>query len=165
MDDITFEEAVERSKEFLDWSRGLLGQSTADFEKFSYGMHGDFSAVNNPDARIEIAIDHLRNGDELSADLRAFVADELEKLKSSQTGKKYTTRNSVICHAVCLLALEGFKPTRNKDKGGMASAKGGSACDAVGAALGMGYHNIELIWSADSPEKQLLRAVLAAEKK
>ena len=101
----------------------------------------------------------------LKSDLRVFVADELEKLKSSQTGKKYTTRNSVICHAVCLLALEGFKPTRNKDKGGMASAKGGSACDAVGAALGMGYHNIELIWSADSPEKQLLRAVLAAEKK
>ena len=168
MPDITFEEAVERAREFLGWSFDLLGHSKADFEAFRYTLHEEFGEVDDPDARIQIATDHLRNGDHPSAELRTFVADTLEKLKPSKVGKKFMSRDMAICNAVCLIALEGFTPTRAKAKGKRASAKGGSACDAVGVALerlkqGSGYDNVERIWSATEP-KAHWRAVLAAAK-
>lgn len=156
MADITFEEAVERAREFLAWHIDHVGRSQADLQRFLYHYGGDedFDDVEDPDARIDIAIHHLQNGGDLSPKLRAFVADKLEEVKSSQTGTKYSSRDMAILTAVVLLARDGFKPTRNKDKGGQACAEGGSACDAIGDALGMGYSNIERIWTEREPKAQ-----------
>ena len=44
-----------------------------------------------------------------------------------------------------------------------ASAEGGSACDVVGVALGMGYKAVEKVWTSSKPsDRELLRNALNA---
>ena len=161
MPNLTFEGAVQQSREFLDWSFGLTGKTWTDFELFRYGLHDDVRAVDDPGALTAIAIDHLRRGDEMPAELRDFVIGVLEQNRPprSQVGK-LQPRDTAICQAVHRLVHEDFNPTRNKDKGSEASAEGGSACDAVGAAIHMSYSNVERIWNAVPPEHKRARKVV-----
>ena len=64
-------------------------------------------------------------------------------------------RNQTIVSAVQVLVDLGFQPTQNKrlprkSGRGRACPKGGSACDAVGAAFGMGYKATEKVWNAST---------------
>ena len=157
----TFEGAVQQSREFLDWSFGLTGKTWTDFELFRYGLHDDVRAVDDPGALTAIAIDHLRRGDEMPAELRDFVIDILEQKRPPRAPvDRLQPRNAAICQAVHRLVHEGFDATRNKAKGSEASAEGGSACDAVAVALHMSYSNVERIWNAMPPEHKRARKVV-----
>ena len=162
MPELTFDEAVEgvkliqRVSEFAghdmaeyivtDYARAAPADRPTrlrDALHFSKQDGGTWDAVNS------IAQQYLRSGGPLPRELAEWITDRLEG-KQGRPGKQgqrpTTLRDTVIASAVQALVKRGFRPTRNRPSG-RASAEGGSACDAVGVALDMGYKTVEGVWT------------------
>lgn len=76
-----------------------------------------------------------------------FVRKQKEKTRPRPAkGPRTAVRNRNVRQAVENLTARGFKATRRLRKMPEACAKGGSACDVVGAAFGENYKNTEGIW-------------------
>ena len=108
----------------------------------------------------------LRDNEPLPKELKHWMADVWEDLKKRPEPRKTEMnrprpaksgndpyakieRNMFIDCSVRALVRAGFHPTRSTRKAGpMASAAGGSACDAVGEAFGMSYRAVEKVWTA-----------------
>ena len=125
------------------------------------------------DAVSAIAQRELRSGKPLSPELAEWVADVLEG-KHKRLAKRgpdqnaNLVRNWRVVAAVQVLVDRGFRATRNSEKkglrdGGKACAAGGSGCDAVGEAFGLGYKAVERIWLACSkPSRERFRDYYSA---
>ena len=121
------------------------------------------------DAINSIAQWHLRSGVPMPRELVHWVADRLEgtRQRPAKRGPQAETlRDKRIASVVQALVDRGFRATRNlrlpmKTAPAHASAEGGSACDAVGFALGMGYKAVEKVWTNSDPSaRELLRGSL-----
>ena len=165
MPNLTFHEAVRQSREFLDWSFSPVGRTRTDLDLWRYGLSKDVGVLTDRDARIEVAIECVERGGAIPSELREFVVDALQGSLPRRQGGKCMPRDAAICQAVFRLVIDGFNATRTKAKGPAACAEGGSACDAVGVALNMGYSNVERIWNAPSPHNRTRKAVLAVLEK
>ena len=125
------------------------------------------------DAVSAIAQRELRSGKPLSPELAEWVADVLEG-KHKRLAKRGPARNANLVRnlrvvaAVQALVDRGFRATRNSEKkglrdGGKACAAGGSGCDAVGEAIGLGYKAVERIWLAcPKPSRERFRNYYSA---
>ena len=110
----------------------------------------------------------LRSGKPLSPELAEWVADVLEG-KHKRPAKRGPDRHANLLRdwrvvaAVQVLVDCGFRATRNTEKkglrdGGKACAAGGSGCDVVGEAIGLGYKAVERIWLAcPKPSRERFR--------
>ena len=94
----------------------------------------------------------------LTDELAHWTADVVAgKLPRPKTGKKkFAQRDLIIAEAIYLLTvLRPMKPTRrleqNRRRITECCAEGGSACDAVGVAMGMNYKTVERIWGEWGP--------------
>ena len=181
MADFTFNEAVEVVRlcqrvsldgghNLTDYAVNYYARSTPDrlevlrkqWVPSSKTDRDTFDAVNR------IAQDHLRAGATMSRELAEWVADRLEGTRQrpakpgASKGAK-APRDRLIASVVQALVDRGFRATRNprlpmKTARAHASAEGGSACDAVGVALGMGYKAVEKVWTNSDPSaRELLR--------
>ena len=121
------------------------------------------------DAINSIAQWHLRSGVPMPRELVHWVADRLEgtRQRPAKRGPQAETlRDKRIASVVHALVERGFHATRNKRlpmkmARARASVEGGSACDAVGVALDMGYKAVEKIWTNSKPsDRELLRGSL-----
>ena len=178
MSEKTFEEAVQQSREYLDWSFDFSGRTADEFAAWRYRL----VRTNEPpafqkDIRAQIAgattsrttwnelmqwtVECVRCGHAMTPEFRDFVIDVLQGKRKRPNWKKGEARSSIwprdlaICQAVHRLELEGFRATRNSATvdnasvdGRKACAEGGSACDAVAEALGMSYKAVEGIWGS-----------------
>ena len=125
------------------------------------------------DAVSAIAQRELRSGKPLSPELAEWVADVLEG-KHKRPAKRgpdrdaNLARNLWVVAAVQVLVDRGFRATRNSAKkglrdGGKSCAAGGSGCDAVGEAFGLGYKAVEQIWFAcPKPSREHFRNYYSA---
>ena len=125
------------------------------------------------DAVSAIAQQELRSSKPLSPELAEWVADVLEG-KHKRPAKRGPDRHANILRdwrvvaAVQVLVDCGFRATRNSEKkglrdGGKACAAGGSGCDAVGEAFGLGYKAVERIWLAcPKPSRERFRNYYSA---
>ena len=103
-----------------------------------------------------IAQEHLTRGDPLPVPLAEWIEHVLvdqcfrlgrEKLRPRpRTGRRMVFRDLVMCWAIESLGAQGYMPTRSGGRR-MACAEGGSACDIVGKAFGIGYKYAEEIWA------------------
>ena len=122
------------------------------------------------DALNRIAQWHLRSGGPMPRELVDWVADRLEGKRERPVKPgphAQTVRDKLIASVVHALVVDrGFHATRNKRlpmkmARARASVEGGSACDAVGVALGMGYKAVERVWTNSKPsDRELLRGSL-----
>lgn len=103
---------------------------------------------------------------EIPPELRQWIAERLatppreRPTRRGQDPDALVGRDRAIVIAVKDLTERGMTATRNSNRYGAARAsfKGGSACDAVGVALGMGYKNVERIWTGSaSPVSPIYR--------
>ena len=179
MADFTFNEAVEVVRlcqsvsqigggNLTDYAVNYYARSTPDRQEVlqkqwvpSSKTHRDtWDAVNG------IAQGHLRAGAPMSRELAEWVADRLEgtrqrPAKPGPSKGAKVTRDRLIASVVQALVDRGFRATRNprlpmKTARAHASAEGGSACDAVGVALGMGYKAVEKVWTNSEPSARAL---------
>ena len=196
MPNLTFEEAVQKSRAFLDWSFGCSvelpewslgfsgpGRTAAEFAAWRYRLArknepGSFRASMRENIAsaekfrsswnelIEMSAECIRCGDAMTPELKDFVIGVLlgtrkpPKWKKGESRSANGPRHTAVSQTVHRLEQEGFDPTRTSTKGEEACAEGGSACDAVGVALGMQYKAVEGIWGS-SLTKRHTRGVLA----
>ena len=186
MPNLTFEEAVLQSREFLKWSFGFSGETTAELAAWRYrlcrenephafraSMRESFASAekfrSSWDELIEMTAECVRSGDTMTPEHQEFLIDVLRgnrKPPKSKPGPKpkFTPRDLAIRQAVHRLAVEGLTPTRTITRGNGPSGEGGSACDAVGAALRWkSYKAVEGIWDS-SLTRQLGKPVLEVLK-
>ena len=186
MADFTFNEAVEvvrlcdQAAQFLAPAKMTeyivagyaLAATSADAEallRYEFPHADAESAVW--DAIDLIAREHLRTGVPMPPELAQWMADRREgkRQRPAKPGPSRGTnmvRDRLIASVVQALVDRGFRATRNKRlpmkmARPRASAEGGSACDAVGVALGMGYKAVEKVWTNSDPSaRELLRGSL-----
>ena len=102
---------------------------------------------------------HLRTREPMPDILADWLADVLadtlagRKERRPAKGSSTELKARSIYLAVYHVAQRfGLKPTRNSEPaGGMACAEGGSACDVVGKAFGVGYKAAEAAWLGRDP--------------
>ena len=168
MADITWDKAVKVVERIRDWplgDRNMTECTVADYyaiapadrpAELRLALH--FSEENGAawDAVNIIAQQHLRSGP-MPRELAEWIADRLEGKRKRPTKRGLSpdtnaVRDMLIASAVQALVNRGFRPTRNTASGsGYASEEGGSACDAVGVAFGMGHKAVEKVWNNSKP--------------
>ena len=186
MADFTFNEAVEVVRlgqrvsldgghNLTDYAVNYYAQSTPDRREVLQKLWVPSSKTDRDtvDAVNRIAQGHLRAGATMSRELAEWVADRLEgtrqrPAKPGPSKGAKAPRDKLIASIVQALVDRGFRATRNprlpmKTARAYASAEGGSACDAVGVALDMGYKAVEKVWTNSDPSaRELLRNALNA---
>ena len=186
MADFTFNEAVEVVRlcqrvsldgghNLTDYAVNYYAQSTPDRREVLQKLWVPSSKTDRDtfDAVNRIAQDHLRAGATMSRELAEWVADRLEgtRQRPAKPGRSKgakAPRDKLIASVVQALVDRGFRATRNprlpkKTARAYASAEGGSACDAVGVALDMGYKAVEKVWTNSDPSaRELHRNALNA---
>ena len=186
MADFTFNEAVEVVRRcqrvsldgghnLTDYAVNYYAGSTPDHREVLQKQWVPSSKTDRDtfDAVNRIAQGHLRAGATMSRELADWAADRLEgtRQRPAKPGRSKgakAPRDRLIASVVQALVDRGFRATRNprlpmKTARAHASAEGGSACDAVGGALGMGYKAVEKVWTnSDSSARELLRNDLNA---
>ena len=111
-----------------------------------------------------IAQQRLRNGEHLTGNLAAWVADRLEgkRKRPAKRGPNpgtNDTRNRAVIYSVQYLHQHlGMNAMRNNTSGGpRACVEGGSACDVVGKVFGLNYKAVEKIWTDSAADKARVR--------
>ena len=191
MADLTFDEAVEVAQLSQEASSLLAPPNLTDYTVRYYfeappeirkalliaWLDSSKKDRETWDVVNKIAQRHLRSGGPMTRELAEWVA---ERLADQLEGKRQrpakpgpsrganAVRDKVIASVVQMLVARGFHATRNrlltmKTDPKRASAEGGSACDVVGVALGMGYKAVEKVWTSSKPsDRELLRNALNA---
>ena len=103
------------------------------------------------DAAKLVAYQLRRRGESLPPELNDWAVDAFTWIRPRSVARgrdpyENTQRDWLIYVVVKKLEAVGFHATRNKATGdakGTACAKGGTACDAVGQAFGLGYKAVE----------------------
>ena len=184
MADFTFNEAVEVVRRcqrvsldgghnLTDYAVNYYARSTPDRREVLQKQWVPSSKTDRDtfDAVNRIAQGHLRADATMSRELAEWVADRLEgtRQRPAKPGRSKgakAPRDKLIASVVQALVERGFHATRNKRlpmkmARARASVEGGSACDAVGVALDMGYKAVEKIWTNSKPsDRELLRGSL-----
>ena len=172
MDEATFQGYVEFARlNFADYKRDLW-KEPAKGRAYSYRIlppdgRGDFLSgliEGSGETKLEwdsvslIAQELLREGEPLPAELAEYVADVLEgKRPRPNKGPMATSRRDATIFLAVDHVAQRFhlNPTRRRKPVEREAlphccAEGGSACDVVGAAFGVGYKVAERAWDQRS---------------
>ena len=163
MDRPSFEEAVqiaERHRAALEAAGSTSAEQIARTHRRPemFGALIDRSKVSRTywDAAKLVAYQLRRRGESLPPELNDWAVDAFTGIRPRSVARgrdpyENTQRDWLIYVVVKKLEAVGFHATRNKATGdakGTACAKGGTACDAVGQAFGLGYKAVEKIWES-----------------
>ena len=177
----TFEGAVEIARDIIRQQIELSGTSPSEnFARFYQIRPAETRAALSSGSTLVlrtdrggmdsvnlIAVDLLQKGELLPTELGKWVADRLngQRQRPTKRGRDPDAdhaRNRGIVDAVQWLVAQGMTATRNgirnQYKLTKACFEGGSACDAVGVAVYLGYKRIEAIWTESaSPDSAIAR--------
>ena len=150
---LTLEEHPEQAEAEIEF---LIGCSKKAWEPGK----GSIPPAMAWDAVSQISHRYIADGESMPQPLREWVRSRLlgriRPPKAPKAGPRKRGRDLMIQYAIWdVCELFGLDPTRNDEPAGRSCCPaGGSACDVVGAAVGLRFKNTVRIWTERDPDEE-----------